>query len=87
MPWEKAKVHVWTETAIRATNVFEGVRAYWDGDSSAWRLIAWPRHRERLFQSARLMWIPHRYTPELFDRGITELVRALDYSEVGAARV
>lgn len=81
VPWEAAKVHVWTETAIRATNVFEGVRAYWNEGKEEWRLIGWPQHRARLFQSARLMWIPHRYTPEMFDKGITEIVGALGYRD------
>ena len=31
VPWGEARVHVTSEVAMRGTNVFEGLRAYWTG--------------------------------------------------------
>jgi len=55
--WELAQVHVWSETAIRATNVFEGLRAYWIDDSKEWRVVGVVEHLDRLMESARLLRI------------------------------
>ena len=79
VPWHAAKIHVWSETAIRATNVFEGARAYWNDERGAWNLVAWPEHMARLQQSARLMRIPHPYTTAMLDEGVARLLRKLAY--------
>ncbi len=55
VPWAEAQVHVWSETAIRASNVFEGIRAFWDCGASHWNLVALPQHLNRLMQSAVIM--------------------------------
>ena len=81
VPWERAMVHVWSETAIRAINVFEGVRAYWHEGEGKWYLRAWRRHFDRLIQSARIMRIPHDYSFKDFDQGIAALLYALPYRE------
>lgn len=81
VPWEQATVHVWSETAIRAINVFEGLRAYWHEGENRWHLRAWRQHFDRLMQSARIMRIPHSYSFEDFDQGISSLLNALPYRE------
>lgn len=79
VPWEKAKVHVWSETAIRATNVFDGIRSYWIEEEKSWHLIALDDHLNRLFQSAKLLIIPHEYTLEQIKEGIKNLLNELPY--------
>lgn len=81
VPWEMGKVHVWSETAIRATNVFEGLRAYWSEETQCWRLVSWSDHMNRLDQSARLLRIPHSFTHSYFLSGVRELLNALPYRQ------
>ncbi len=81
VPWEQAVVHIWSETAIRATNVFEGISAYWYEEERQWYAVALDRHLNRLLQSAMLIRIPHDYTVAFFAQGITELLNALPYRD------
>jgi branched-chain amino acid aminotransferase len=81
VPWEAGLVHVWSETAVRGANVFEGLRGYWRDDASGWAVVSWEDHMRRLFQSARLMRIPHAYTAEELWAGTVELLRSLPYRE------
>lgn len=81
VPWESGQVHVWSETAVRGANVFEGLRGYWRDDGSGWAIVSWDDHLRRLLQSARLMRMPHPYTAERFWSGTAELLRRLPYRE------
>lgn len=81
VPWQEARIHVWSENAIRASNVFEGVRAYWDEAANGWNLVEWPKHFKRLTQSARIMQIPHAFTYDDFHTGLTDLLSQLSYHE------
>ncbi|MFE4516383.1 aminotransferase class IV, partial [Kitasatospora sp. NPDC056783] len=76
-PWEEATVHVTSETAMRAVNVFEGLRAYRqpDGRLAVVRLDA---HLERLETSAALMHIPYPGLAAELRDGIAQLLTALD---------
>ena len=58
VPWNSAKVHVTSETALRGLNVFEGLRAYWRPKEQAYALIGLDQHLDRLLESACLMRIP-----------------------------
>ena len=81
VPWEEATIHVWTETAIRATNVFEGLRAYWIKEKTQWHIVALEEHLDRLFQSTKLLRIPHKYTREEIKKGMYDLLFELTYRE------
>ncbi|MGW3183217.1 aminotransferase class IV [Kitasatospora sp. NPDC001119] len=76
-PWAEATIHVTSETAMRAVNVFEGLRAYRqpDGRLAVVRLDA---HLERLESSAALMHIPHPGLAVELRDGIKQLLTALD---------
>lgn len=81
VPWEHAKVHVWSEVALRGTSVFEGIRAYWQTDEERYYCLALNEHLRRLFQSARLLHFPmHLSERDLID-GIRDLLSALDFRE------
>lgn len=81
VPWAEAQVHIWSETAIRATNVFEGLHACWLSERRAWRVVAWADHIERLACSARLMRIPHGYDEAYFSAAVWDLLVALPYRQ------
>jgi branched-chain amino acid aminotransferase len=79
--WADAAVHVTSETAMRGTNVFEGLRAYWREADGAHAVIAMDAHIARLAASARLIHLPGDDLARELDTGITELVRALGEQE------
>jgi branched-chain amino acid aminotransferase len=81
VPWEKGTVHLWSEVAVRGSNVFEGIRAYWDSDRQVWNLMAWRAHMRRLFQSARILRMPHGFDEVTFRASTLALLRALNYRE------
>jgi branched-chain amino acid aminotransferase len=81
IPWEQGRVHIWSETAIRATNVFEGLRGYWSPQARSWTLVAWDAHMSRLDHSARLMRIPHAFDAAYFREAVTVLLNALPYRQ------
>ena len=60
VPWERAQIHVLTHTLHYGTGVFEGIRAYeTDQGPAIFRLT---EHIERLFDSARIVNMPMRYS-------------------------
>ena len=62
-PWAEGTVHVWSEVVIRAASIFEGLRAYRQPDSTLSAVMV-DRHMHRLMMSARLLRIPHTFTPD-----------------------
>lgn len=68
VPWDSARVHVTSETALRGLNVFEGIRAYWRPNERAYAVIGLDAHLARLAESARLMHIP---APDIRQRMLT----------------
>lgn len=52
-PFAEAQVHVTSETAVRGTNIFEGLRAYWRPSEGRYAIIALAEHMERLRASDR----------------------------------
>ncbi|TMQ70535.1 MAG: branched-chain-amino-acid transaminase, partial [Candidatus Eisenbacteria bacterium] len=55
VPWQSATIHVWSEVAIRGTNVFEGIRAYWESGSRTYRVVSVDEHLQRLMESAKIL--------------------------------
>ncbi|MFJ4622469.1 aminotransferase class IV [Streptomyces sp. NPDC088812] len=80
VPWADATVHVTSEVATRGTNVFEGLRAYWQPEQERHAVVQFTAHLDRLAQSARLIRLPAEATAEHIAQlrtGVTELVQAL----------
>lgn len=80
VPWDHARVHVTSEVATRGTNVFEGVRAYWQAAAGHSALVHPRRHFDRLAHSARLVRFPLDQVAmhiAQMRRGIGELVAAV----------
>lgn len=78
---DQANVSVFSQTAMRGANVYEGLRAYRsesDGNLFVWKL---DQHIERLFQSMKIMRIPSPYTREEYKQGIQDWIRANDFKD------
>jgi branched-chain amino acid aminotransferase len=77
--WAEATVHVTSETAMRGTNVFEGLRAYWQSEKNNFAIVALEEHLERLGRSARVLRFPVDHLLPKLAHGVEDLVRALGY--------
>jgi branched-chain amino acid aminotransferase len=83
VPWEEAKVHVWSELAVRGASVFDGIRAFWNEEEGHHHVLNLDAHLNRLFfQSAKILGFPTRYNPEDIRDAIFDLLNALDYREM-----
>ncbi|MDI3522906.1 MAG: branched-chain amino acid aminotransferase [Bacillota bacterium] len=72
--WEDAKVHVLTHALHYGSGVFEGIRAYETaGGPAVFRL---KEHVDRLFASAKLLYMEVPYTHEEISEAIKETIRA-----------
>lgn len=76
-PYDEAVIHISAEAVYRGLNVFEGLKGYWNADSTEFGLVALPRHFARLRRSARLLHIPVPVDYDEFERGCHDLIRAL----------
>ena len=81
VPWADACVHVYSETATRGANVFEGIRAYWHEETREYYTLFLSEHLRRLYQSAKLLRFPTTVTATELAEGMIQLLRALDYGE------
>jgi branched-chain amino acid aminotransferase len=81
VPWATATVHIWSETAARGANVFEGIRAYWHEETRAYYALSLPEHLHRLTQSAHLLRFPAGQAVTQLRDGMAQLLAALDFGE------
>lgn len=77
-PFAEAQVHVTSETAVRGTNIFEGLRAYWRPSEGRYAIIALAEHMERLRASARLLHLQADDLIAGFPKAVSELIHAAD---------
>lgn len=78
VPWDDAKIHVTSETALRGLNVFEGLRAYWRKDQRCYAIVGLDQHLTRFEQSARLMRIPVVGLSARIKSGIVDLLKSIE---------
>lgn len=73
--WDQANVHILTHTLHYGLGVFEGIRCYetHDGRSAIFRLR---EHTRRLFDSAKICFMPMPYTQDEIVEACLETVRA-----------
>lgn len=81
VPWERATVHVSTETVLRAANVFEGMRAYPSDDNSDLYIFRNAMHLKRLRQSAKIMRMSIPYTDEALTTAFVDLIKANGFTD------
>ncbi|GAA4864966.1 aminotransferase class IV [Actinomycetospora straminea] len=76
-PYADVKVHISAEALTRALSIFEGVKGYWDADSSTFMLRSPLAHLQRLRRSARLFHIPFQIDDEEWVRRHRQLAAEL----------
>ena len=87
IPWENAKVHVFSPTVKYATAVFEGIRGYWNEEEEEIYLFKLREHMRRLRYSQSFMRFDEIADGDrLIDRTI-ELVRVNGFRETIHIRV
>lgn len=72
--WERAQVHVLTHTLHYGNGVFEGIRCYETSKGPA--VFRLTRHIERLFESAKILFIEIPYSLDQLIEGTKETIRA-----------
>jgi branched-chain amino acid aminotransferase len=78
---EHATVSIFTQTALRGANVYEGIRAYWSEERHnlyVWKLDP---HLRRLFQSMKIMRMVPPYTAAELQQGVLDWIRANGFRE------
>ncbi len=78
---EDAKISIFTESAMRGANVYEGLRAYWNErqrNQFVWLLDA---HIRRLFQSMKIMRMTPPYAPGELRQAVVDWIRANGFRE------
>ncbi len=87
VPWDNAKVHVFSPIAKYATAVFEGIRGYWNAEQEEMYLFRLEDHMKRLRYSQSFMRFDEIIDgDDLIDKTI-ELVRANGFRETIHIRV
>ena len=79
VPRERATVHVMSATATRGANVFEGMRAYWNGDERELYIFRNDEHLRRLSESAKIMRMAVPWSAEELTRAQIDVLRANHY--------
>ena len=76
VPWAECRLHARSQGAFWGSNVFEGVRAYWDEPQDRLLLFRLRDHLSRLRRSAKCMRMPLRYSDEALASACSELLQA-----------
>ena len=79
--WDDAKIHIHSNCVLRGTNVFEGVRAYWNEEHSDLYAFRMPDHMTRLAQSMKILRIALPYSLQVLADASMELLRRCEYRE------
>jgi branched-chain amino acid aminotransferase len=74
IPWDEAKVHVFTHALHYGSSAFEGIRAYELPDGPA--IFRGREHFERLLFSCKVARIPSPYTVDEYMQATAEVLRA-----------
>ncbi|MBL8156309.1 MAG: branched-chain amino acid transaminase [Anaerolineae bacterium] len=81
VPIEEAQVSVMTHAFNYGTGVFGGLRAYWNASEEQLFIFRPHDHFQRFIQSAHLMRIEVRYTPDELVQILCDLLRAEGFRE------
>lgn len=74
VPWADAKIHVETDCVRRGSNVFEGIRAYWNKTEQELYIFRFREHMERLYNSAKVMRMQPRFSQADLTAAAVELI-------------
>lgn len=71
--WNKALIHIMTPALHYGVAVFEGIRAYFNGDE--WIIFRLRDHVKRLFYSAKVYRLKVNYSAEEIEKAIIDLIK------------
>ena len=81
VPLEEAKVHILTPTVFWGTNVFEGLRAYWNPEKRQMYCFREEDHFQRLAESVKMMRMSLPFNPNKYSDYVKETIVANDLRE------
>jgi branched-chain amino acid aminotransferase len=80
-PLADAKVGIMTHSFLYGTAVFEGIRAYWNGEQGQLYLLKLREHYQRIVDSSKILLMDPGYTVDQMMDITIELVRRNGYRE------
>ena len=87
VPWDEAKVHVFSPIAKYAAGVFEGIRGYWNAEREEMYLFRLADHMARLHHSQAFMRFDEMIDGTRLMEKTVDLVRANEFRETIHIRV
>jgi branched-chain amino acid aminotransferase len=81
VPWEEAKVHVYSPAVKYGAGVFEGIRGYWNEAQAEMYVFRLREHAQRLRYSQTVMRFARLVDPDEIAAKTLELLRANDFRE------
>jgi branched-chain amino acid aminotransferase len=80
-PFQDATIHVSTAAAFYATNVFEGIRIYWNDEKEDGYAFRLREHFTRWFESMKMMRFSVPYSFEDLEEALREVVKGNNFKE------
>jgi len=74
VPIDEAKVHILTPTVFWGTNVFEGLRGYWNPDHRQMYCFRQEEHFKRLAESVKMMRMSLPFDPDKYGDYVKEAI-------------
>ena len=81
LSWPDANVHVGTDVVLRGSNVFEGIRAYFDNGQDQMFIFRLEEHLDRLWKSMKVMRMTCPYSADELRDACLELVSKNEFRE------
>jgi branched-chain amino acid aminotransferase len=81
IPWDQCVVHGRSAGGFMGSNVFEGVRAYWNAQQGELFVFKHEEHLQRLGRSMKTVRLEVPYTLREIGRGALDLLRANEFRE------
>lgn len=81
VPFQDATIHVSTAAAFYATNVFEGIRIYWNNDKQEAYAFRLREHFTRWFESMKMMRFSVPYSFDDLEEALREVVKGNHFKE------
>ncbi len=81
VPWDDARIHVFSAVSKAGAGVFEGLRGYWNKDEEQLYVFRMPEHMQRLEYSQKVMRFETIISAEQVTEATLELLRACNFRE------
>ena len=86
VPLNKATINVLSPTSQFGTNVFEGIRCYWNKENNQLYGFKLNDHYKRLKNSVKMMRFDDKYSISEMEKGLIDVIKANEYKEDIAIR-